>query len=84
MAADGRLSVRTWPSQSPDLNPIENFWAAVEKKVRKRKYRSADELFQGLQAAWESVPEDFCRTMVDSMNRRCQAVIKAKGFATKY
>ena len=66
------------------LNPIENLWAAVEKKVRERKYRNADELFKGLQAAWESVPRDFCRKMVDSMKRRCQAVIKAKGFATKY
>lgn len=73
-----------WVAQSPDLNPIENLWAEIERRLGGRKYKSEDELFEAIKIAWNSVPVERYQKLIESMPRRCQAVIDARGFATKY
>lgn len=33
-----KINVIDWPSQSPDLNPIENLWDYVDRIIRDKKY----------------------------------------------
>jgi len=33
-----------WPSNSPDLNPIENLWAIVKRNVELRRPKNLSEL----------------------------------------
>ena len=76
--------VMDWPSQSPDLNPIENLWSILDDKLKHRKCQSEDELFEALLAGWNSLDPELLTALADSMPRRCQAVIDNNGYATKY
>uniref|UniRef100_A0A2Q4THU9 Tc1-like transposase DDE domain-containing protein n=1 Tax=Caenorhabditis japonica TaxID=281687 RepID=A0A2Q4THU9_CAEJA len=79
-----RVDLLEWPSQSPDLNPIEHMWEELERRLKEVRASNANQKFAQLEAAWKSIPMTVVQTLLDSMPRRCQAVIDAKGYPTKY
>ena len=81
---DNCAPVLEWPSQSPDLNPIENLWSILEDRSKKRKVNTKEELIQELRKEWNSLSEDLLFKLSDSMPRRIQAVLAVKGWMTKY
>lgn len=78
------FQVLDWPAQSPDLNPIEHLWQVLKREVRRHKPKNSAEKFRILQEAWEKIPSETLLNLVHSMPRRCQAVLHANGYATKY
>ena len=76
----------TWPGNSPDLNPIENLWSIIKKKVfREGKNLSLPELQATIRRVWDrEIDTTHIKNLVDSMPRRIQNVIDAKGCMTKY
>ena len=73
-----------WPAQSSDLNPIENLWADVKEVVATAKPTTKESLWNEVMEAWSEIPLKRCQDLVNSMPRRCVAVIANKGHATKY
>ncbi len=81
---DHGVGVLDWPANSPDLNPIENLWGIVKRKMRDTRPNNADELKATVKETWASIPPQQCHKLITSMPRRIEAVIKAKGAPTKY
>uniref|UniRef100_A0A9J8DCQ8 Tc1-like transposase DDE domain-containing protein n=1 Tax=Cyprinus carpio carpio TaxID=630221 RepID=A0A9J8DCQ8_CYPCA len=81
---DHGITVLNWPANSPDLNPIENLWDILKRKLRDARPNTLDELKAAIEASWASITPQQCHRLIASMPRRIEAVISAKGFPTKY
>ena len=83
-SAQKKVCILEWSSQSPDLNPIEHLWEHIERKISVWKPSNQHDLFELIKRTWEEIPTDVLIHLVDSMPRRCNAVVAEKGFPTKY
>ncbi len=80
---DHGVGVFDWPANSPDLNPRENLWGIVKRKMRNHRPKNADELKATVKETWASTSPQQCHKLITSMPRRIEAVIKAKEAPTK-
>ena len=82
--ARNSIPVLDWPANLPDLNPIENLWGIVKRKMRNTRPHNTDELKSAIKSTWASITPQECHRLIMSMPRRIDAVIRARGGPTKY
>jgi transposase len=73
-----------WPSNSPDVNPVENLWSIIKRRVEKRKPANLQELDIFLHEEWKKTDMLVLNHLVNSMKSRCLALIEAKGERINY
>ncbi|MBJ5464094.1 transposase, partial [Salmonella enterica subsp. enterica serovar Derby] len=61
-----------WPSQNPDLNPIEHLWDELERRLRSQPNRpsSLPALISAVMDTWQSIPMATYQKLVESLPRR--------------
>ena len=64
-----------WPSQSPDLNPIEHLWDHLKREMRKLNITSLKDLEIKVIEIWKNIPAELCNKLVNTMNDRINSVI---------
>ncbi len=78
------IKVLEWPSQSPELYPIENLWRELKVQVAKCQPRNLNDLERICKEVWDKIPLEMCANLVANYKKRLTSVIANKGFATKY
>uniref|UniRef100_A0A3Q3SGG7 Tc1-like transposase DDE domain-containing protein n=1 Tax=Mastacembelus armatus TaxID=205130 RepID=A0A3Q3SGG7_9TELE len=78
------VTVLDWPSQSPDLNPIEHLWRDLKMAVHQRSPSNLTELERICKEEWQRIPKSRCEKLVASFPRRLMAVLVQKGASTQY
>ncbi|CAH1964576.1 unnamed protein product [Acanthoscelides obtectus] len=70
--ADHNINVIKWPVQIPDLNPIENLWHLVNRKIRTEhpeKFKNSAELFETIEVARNSIRKETIDSQIGSMRK---------------
>ncbi|XP_008558725.3 transposable element Tcb1 transposase [Microplitis demolitor] len=77
--AENILNIMQWPSQSPDLSPIELVWDELDRRVKSRCPTSSEHLWQLLENEWNKLDKDYLKKLINRMPRICEKIIKEKG-----
>ena len=77
------INMLQWPSQSPNLNPIENLWKELKIRICKQQPRNL-KLKQICKKEWSRIPLKICHNLISNYRKCLPAVINNKKYLTKY
>ena len=80
------INVMEWSFCSPDLNPIENLWAVLARRVYANgvQFETRQNLIERIMDCWKNLDYDICSSLITSMKTRCVKILSNKGAFLKY
>lgn len=84
--AEHNIDLLDWPARSPDLNPIENLWGILVRRIYANgdQYETIKDLQSAILKAWENIEKPVLQSLISSMAHRLTAVIDKCGNVTPY
>ena len=76
--------VSDWPSQSPDLNVIENLWTILKNRVFKRNSKNIDTLWTIINEEVFKIDNETIKKLYDSIPNRMNSKIEATQLNTEH
>lgn len=75
-----------WPPKGPDMNPVENVWAELVRRVEKNRQGivNRDQLWEDIWRAFQEIPDSYFENLIRSMPNRVGTVASKHGGWTKY
>ena len=65
-----------WPSNSPDINPIENLWSIRKRMVEELNPKTEEQLIECIFDVWDNIDIELIHKLIDSVPSRLQVVIE--------
>ncbi len=78
------IDIIDFPPWSSDLNPIENLWNDLKRRVYAHHPQTMEELEHFIVAEWQATELIFCSRVCLSVPQRLQLVLANKGHKIKY
>jgi transposase len=65
------IKVLDWPACSPDLNPMENLWAIVSRRVyaNNKRYEAVKALKAAILLEWNGIEDSILKKLIKSMEK---------------
>ena len=73
-----------WPGNSPDLNPIENVWAIVKRRVQKKGCATFSEFKRSVDREFEQIGSTTLKRIFESMPKRMRKCLAREGDKIDY
>jgi len=74
------ISDECWPSESPDLNPLDyKLWGVLEDKACRKRHNNLDSLKRSLVKAVAEIPLETLRAAIAELPERLKACVGAEG-----
>ena len=79
-SAEGRILIKGWPANSPDLNPVDyRIWGKLQERVYHNWSRDVDQLKSCVIEEWEQFQQSVINEAVKQWHQHLQACIRARG-----
>lgn len=82
--SEQHINILQWLPQSSDLNPIENLWEIVKRRIGNQILKKREDHVREIEKQCNKIPKTFIDNLIAPMLKRCASVTKNKGYAIKY